>query len=315
LALAITGGAGVASADGADARARAKEAYERGVEARGHGEPKKAAAEFARADAISPSTSALQAALDAAIEADDAALGAELLARSQREPPPPALASSITSAHIKFSGRAGRVRIVCPSGASCSAKIDEDPVEVDRVIWAQTGQRAVTVQVDRTTHTKVVEVTTEQLVEISIPRSNKSANAPSLVVALRPLPAEAETSASATEAKHDRHDAGRGLPRFVFYTGAGVTAVLAGSALYFGLDTGHQHRAFRNAGCATGDFTGCDDTKTRGQDSQTATNVSLVLLGLTAAATAVIGVAFTDWNGPIVSVSPSGLSTSWRTSF
>jgi hypothetical protein len=300
-------------------RTRAREAYERGVEARGHGEPKKAAAEFARADAISPSTSALQAALDAAIEADDAALGAELLARSQREPPPPSLASSITSAHIKFSGRAGRVRIVCPTGVSCSAKMDETPVAVDRVIWAQTGQRAVAVHVDRSTHTKVVEVTPDELAEVSVPSPGKGAAsaATALVVTLRPPPAEAETSTGGggPETKHERHDVGRGLPRIVFYTGAGASALLAGTALYFGLDAGHQHRLFRSAGCATGNGPGCDDTKTRGQDSQTATNVSLVLLGLTAAATAIIGVAFTDWNGPIVSASPSGVSTSWRARF
>jgi hypothetical protein len=307
--VAITILARPALADDANARARAKEAYERGVEARGHGEPKKAAAEFARADMISPSTSALQAALDAAIEADDAALGAELLARSQREPPPPSLASSITSAHIKFSGRAGRVRIVCPTGTSCRAKMDEEPVEVDRVIWAQTGQRSVAVHVDRTTHAKVVEVTPDQLVEIAVP-PNKGA---ALVVALRPPPAEAEPNASTT--KHERHDYGRGLPRLVFYSAAGVTAVLAGTALYFGLDAGHQHRLFRSTGCGGANYTGCDDIKTRGQDSQTATNVSLVLFGLAAAATAVIGVAFTDWNGPIVSASSTGLSTSWRATF
>jgi hypothetical protein len=289
-------------------RARAKEAYDRGVEAHQRGEPRQAAAEFARADAISPSTVTLQAALDAAIEADDAALGAELLARSKREPPPPALASSITSAHFKFTGRAGRIRVVCPPATSCTARVDDRTVEVDKVVWAQTGQRSISITVEGSPHTKLVDVTPDQLVEVA---SGKTAATP-LVVTMRPLPAEAEPSSASSAARHDHE---RGLPPIVFLAGVGLTVVLAGTALYFGVDAGHQHRNFKNAGCATANFTDCADIRTRGQDSQTAANVSLVLMGLSAAATAAVGLTFTNWKGPIVTASPTGLGAAWQTAF
>src|SRR5687767_10529928 len=105
--LATTGA--FAQAPSADARARAKEAYDRGVEAHNKGDMHKAAQEFARADALAPSGVALQAALDAAIEADDPALGGELLERSTREKPSGQLAASVSQAKTKFAGRAGRV--------------------------------------------------------------------------------------------------------------------------------------------------------------------------------------------------------------
>jgi hypothetical protein len=83
----------------------AKEAYDQGIEAYKRGDLKGASQEFARADTLSPNAVSLQAALDAAIEADDAALVAELLERTKREPASPDLAASITAAHLRFEGR------------------------------------------------------------------------------------------------------------------------------------------------------------------------------------------------------------------
>jgi hypothetical protein len=288
---------------------RAKEAYDRGLLAHEHGDMHRAAEEFARADALAPSTEALQAALDAAVQADDVALGAELLERARREPPPPSLASSITAAHLKFSSRAGRIRVVCPGAARCSAKLDDRPVDVDRVVWTVAGQRSVTVILDGSAHTRVVDVSNDQVTEISPAKGT----AP-LTVTPRAPSAEPEENAPTTRHGHD-HDSDGRLPRIVFYSGVGLTSVFALTALYFGLDAAHQHRTFRNTGCSVADNAGCEDVRTRGQDDQTATNVALVLTGLSAAATAVIGIAFTDWSGPVVSATPSGAAASWRVRF
>lgn len=166
----------------------AKEAYNRGLEAHKRGELKKAAEEFARADSLAPSAVALQAALDAAIDADDAVLGAELLERSKREPAPPSLASSITAAHLKFQGRAGRLRVHCPSGSTCLAKLDDRPVEVDTIAWATTGQHTVIVQVDGgDAQTKLVEVSAEQVIEVT--PSTKPSTPPTATPAAIPVSA------------------------------------------------------------------------------------------------------------------------------
>lgn len=100
----------------ADEGPTAKQAYDRGVSAFKRGDEKGAAQEFARADALEPTPVALQAALDAAIEADDLALASVLLERSKRAPATPGLAASITAAHLAF-----RDRLTAPRAASSSS--------------------------------------------------------------------------------------------------------------------------------------------------------------------------------------------------
>ncbi len=91
--------------------AHAKEAYARGVAAHERGDLALAAREFAAADAFAPSSVALQAALEAAVDADDPVIGGELIERSKRvaSPVPPKLAQSVDAAKKQLGGRAGRV--------------------------------------------------------------------------------------------------------------------------------------------------------------------------------------------------------------
>ena len=288
-------------------KARAKEAYDRGLEAHKRGDLHGAAEEFARADALAPSPVALQAALDAAIEADDVPLGAELLERSKREPAPPGLASSITAAHLKFSGRAGRVKILCPEGSTCSAKIDERPVEVDKVVWAQAGQRTVSVQVDGRAQTKLVELSSDQVVEVS---PSKGGKAP----ATRIAPLEEEPPAGG--APGDGAATSSGLSPMVFYAGVGLTVVLAGVTTAFALDTASTHGSFEDAGCTRANFAPCAGLKDDGERGQALVNVGLVLTLLSGAATAVVGAAFTNWKAPRVALYPGGGGgASWHLTF
>lgn len=293
LLLATTGA--FAQAPSADARARAKEAYDRGVEAHNKGDMQRAAHEFAKADSLAPSAVALQAALDAAIEADDPALGAELLERSSREKPNTQLAASVSQAKTKFAGRAGRVRISCPPGSTCLATIDGTPMETTKPAWSRTGQHTVVVQVDGDPQTKLVRVEADQIVEV-IGTKKDGAGA-----AGTPPPTSDPPKDTGTSNKKPFEN---GLPPIFFYGGVGLTVVLAGVTTYLAIDTSNKHDEFENLGCTRANITGCEDLKDDGEQGQTSTNAGLVLTGVAAVATVVVGVAFTNWKVPIFGMTP-----------
>lgn len=270
----------------AAAKQHAKEAYDRGLDAHKHGEMARAAKEFAAADSYSPSPFALQAALDAAIDADDVALGAELLERAKREPAPPALASSITAATIKFNGRAGKVFIKCPTKSVCSAKIDENPVAVDKVVWAQVGSRTVSVAVDSgSAQAKAIEVTNDDTVEVTaakgLPLGVKSSNA-AIPASTEPAPRSARQS--------------EGLSPLVFYIGAGVTVVAAGVTTYMMVHTSSEHSDFKSGNCPATPNPGCTALADSGKSSQSIANIGLVVTAAAALTTAVLGIAFVNWH-------------------
>jgi hypothetical protein len=282
----------LAQAPSADARARAKEAYDRGVEAHGKGDMQKAAQEFARADSLAPSAVALQAALDAAIEADDPAIGAELLERSHREKPTGQLATSVNQAKTKFAGRAGRVHVTCPAGSTCLATIDGAPFDTAKPAWSRTGQRTVVVQVDGDPQTKLVRIEADQIVEVTGTKK---------LDATAPAPA---TDAPKDEGSPKKDPIRDGFPPVYFYAGVGLTVVLAGATTFFAIQTSNKHDEFENLGCARANITGCDDLKDDGESSQTNTNAGIVLTSVAAVATVVIGVAFTNWKAPIFGMAP-----------
>lgn len=278
-----------ASADDAT-REQAKAAYDRGLDAHKHGEMARAAREFAAADALAPSPQALQAALDAAIDADDVALGAELLERAKREPPTPGLASSITAATMKFNARAGRLRVVCPAQAACSAKVDDSPVGVGRALWVPVGARTVTVQVDgRPALSKTVEIGAETPLEVS-PQGRE--------LATRPGTFTSEPAGSGGPTTRGTYRTPReGLSPVVFYAGAGITVALAGFTTYLMIHTSSLHGEFDDKGCTRVTSKECTDLSSSGKSAQTAANVGLVFTAIAALATAAIGVGFTNWRG------------------
>jgi hypothetical protein len=300
-------------------RAQAKAAYDRGLQAHKRGDHRKAAEEFARADALAPSAIALQAALDAAIEADDPVLGAELIERSKREPAPPKLAASITAAHMKFKGRAGRVQVVCPAGSTCTTKIDDQPVEKDKIAWARTGQRTVTVQVDGEPQTSVIDVNSEQVAVVNVSKSAPSAPPATAssdsVAPISPAPAPVPAPTSADSERPRSHTFGDGLPPIFFYSGVGLTVVLAGVTTYFAIDAANAHSSFESTGCTRANYAQCEGIKSDGEGSQTGANVALVLTGISAVATAVVGVRFTNWRGPLISARPGGGDLTWGATF
>lgn len=87
----------------------ARAAYDRGAAASARGDHATAARELALADTIAPNRVALEAALTAALDADDAALGMELAARAEARGEGGSVAELAREARARFAGRAGPV--------------------------------------------------------------------------------------------------------------------------------------------------------------------------------------------------------------
>jgi hypothetical protein len=273
----------------------AKEAYDRGTQASARGDAKRAAEEFARADSLAPSPVALQAALDAAVDADDPLLGAELLERSKRATPSGALAASVDVAKKKLGGRAGHVKVACPSGARCASKIDGNAFEPAKGVWIRVGSHVLDIAVDGANDTRSVEVRAGEDFEV-VP-GRPGAAPPSAVPSTGPGAPAAQTTASPppTPAANASHS--KPLSPVVFAVGAGVTVVLAGAATVLGLAAKGKHDDFTSAKCDAVPTSPCQDLKSDGERSQRGANIAFAATGVAGVATLVIGLFFTDWGG------------------
>jgi hypothetical protein len=266
-----------------DAEARARDAYDRGSFAYKAGDFERAATEFTAADRLAPSPVTLRAALDAAMLADDAVLGAELLDRAGRVLPeaqvrgPTAseaeLATVASTARARFAHRTGRIVVRCSGAAPCLATVDGVPVEPSRARIVAVGVHTVTLQAAGRAEPRLVDVPSDQVVEVA-------AAAPALAVSLRPAP-----------------DPG-GLSPAWFIAAGITTGVALGLSIGSGVDTLNQHANFDDAGCVAKDGASCSSLKSSGIAAQTRTNVLLVATGALAVTTVTLGLFATRWHAP-----------------
>ena len=264
-----------ARADGPATDVQAHEAYERGTIAFRRKDYPNAAREYATADALSPNPVALQAAIDAAVLADDPVLGVQLLDRARGAPRTNALLATMLAAEQKFARRTGRIRIGCPA-APCLATIDGAAIDPSQATIVRVGSHSVLVQGGgaATSHTVIVGPDETQVVgdgaaaasagSAPAPASGPE-SAPASVSAPAPAPAPAPASA-------------RGLSPVWFFVGAGATALSGGLTIASGVDTASKHSSFPH--CTPN----CPGASTTGQAAQTRTNVGVAI-------TAVLGVA------------------------
>lgn len=284
----------------------AKDAYSSGVAAYGKGDFAEAARLFARADALAPSPVALRAALDAAVKADDPALGSELLERSKRATPDPELARSIKKATDKLAHRAGRIHASC---TDCVMMIDGRSVSVSDASWVKAGSHAVMISANGVSVDKSVEVRPDEVVEIDTPRAPETL--PTSAPPTSPVvPQPTATTVDATPASQPPvpayygakpHPRG-GLSPWFFATGAVLTAGLAAGAIVSGVDTTNRHDAFVSGGCRTP--TPPSDCASRANDGSAADTRTVVLTSVAAAmgaATLAVGLFATKWRTANVS--------------
>jgi hypothetical protein len=93
----------------------------------------------------------------------------------------------------------------------------------------------------------------------------------------------------------------------VFWVSLGITGASAVISTIFMASASSAHGDFVDAGCERANELPCAGFKEAGESSQTRANVSLVVTGVLAAATIVIGAAFTDWGGKKTTAKANGI--------
>lgn len=236
-------------ADAPDERVRAREAYDRGAAAHERGDHAAAARELARADALVPNRVTLEAALGAALDADDALLGMELCARSERAPTGEALAALVQKARSRFASRVGKVRLVCAD--ACAPVLDGKPVDPGRALFVEPGRHALLFLGEGRSEARSFAV------------------APGAELSLSPAPRDPAVLAL-------------GL------TG-GAALVSGLFLLGFGVDARNKHDAFVAAGCAGPAHADCTGLASAGRAAQLRANVGIGVTSALLAGTAVAG--------------------------
>lgn len=267
--IGITGAlvSGAANADdAASARARARDAYDRGALAHDRGDHATAARELALADSIVPSPVTLRAALESAMAADDAVIAIDLCDRSQRAKADAALATLVREARARFERRVGRVRVACAPddrGAPCAVTIDGARAEIDRSILVRAGRHLVRVERDARVEERAIDV--------------EAGGTASVVMA---------TGSAAPAAR--AADEG---PSILWLASAiGATAIAGGFTIGFGVDAANKHDRFASAGCAGPVHDDCSALAAGGRAAQLRTNVMIGVTSALGAASVIVGV-------------------------
>jgi hypothetical protein len=268
---------------------QARAHYDMGTGAYVRADYKTAAQEFALADKMSPSSVALSAALDAAIQAELGPLAMELVQRSARGGVDAPLASLVGKARARFGKRVGKVRVAC--GAGCTAKLDNAPIELEKDQFAWVGRHTVTVERQGGARERPVDVTAEGRVDVVVSGDPGATPTPTPTPTPGPTPGPTPTP---TPTPSDS-----GLSPSVFFTGVGLTTALGAVTIFSAVDTSHKHSDYFSLGCDKVLVAGCVSTSTDGIAAQHRTNVLLGVTAGIAAATTVVGIFFTRWRSSV----------------
>lgn len=272
-----TGSAAAQAGD--DAKSRARAAYARGEAALEREEYAAAAGEFAFADEIVPSDSALQAAFDALAKTQDARTAVKLLNRLERRANASAsVAGAAARARAKLDPLVGRIVLECPAGHACRAELDNAPAAVGTVVWAMPG-----------THWLRSSIDSGAMIEDGF--ELKAGDLVSVPLGVRRAPLVNEVPQEGTGS--------RGPSPVFFWVGLGVTAVLLGVATWSTIDLYQRGK----------DVTGCEQRKAScpdlvaKEDSAGSRTVAIwAVTGGAALLTAVTGIFIVDWKGGRVKV-------------
>lgn len=286
------------------AESPAKAAYDRGTAAYKRGDFSAAAAEYAHADELAPNDIALEAAIDAAIKADDPVLGAELLDRARSRK----LDRTAQKAAQHFSGRVGQVRIVC---TDCTASIDDHAIAPNIPRWVRVGRHSVVIVKDGSVETLSIDVAPDETTDVSPKPSPPQPPAP------KPEPPTATPVVRETPPVTRTPPSRGGISPAFFFVGLAATAGLGVASIALGVDTASQHDAFVRAGCPGSTSAECVNKAASGSNEQTIANV---LIGATAAAgvTTTVLLFFVRWKSPpapAAAVLPNGAWIGVRSCF
>jgi hypothetical protein len=259
---------------------QAAAAYARATEANERGDFLVAARELALADELMPNAVTLQAALEAALDADAPTLGMDLALRAEKRKESGELGDLAAKVRQRFSGRVGRVQVVCPVEKNCSANIDGENVPLQKEHFVLVGKHVAIVSTKNNSVRRDLDVPPMGLVIVTgpdqVPQETPAKDTPAK-----------DTPAKDTPAKETKS----GLSPAWFVAGL-VTTVGAGVGMAIsGADTKEKHDTFLASRCAEVSAPAtCTDVASEGRSAQNRTNV---LVGATAAlgvTTIVLGV-------------------------
>jgi hypothetical protein len=259
------------------------------VKAESRGDHASASRAFAEADMLAPSVASLEAALESAMRADDAPLGAELLDRAEARVTDTALVKTLEAAKKRFAGRTGKVRADCAFAQSCLVAVDGVARDATRAVHVAVGAHAVVVERDGVRLERLVQVRSGEVVVLAPEERGPVLAAPrpaggrdlGLAAPVAPSPARG------------------GLSPVWFFASAAVTFAVGAASYASALDASGKHEAFERAGCGFGSSgpvaTDCGAKSSDGQRAETRTWVLLGAAGGLAALSAFTGVFLVRW--------------------
>ena len=277
-----------AAAPDDDPKARARSHYDTGTGAYLRADYAVAAAEFSEADRLMPSPAALDAALDAALRADDAPLGMELAQRSSRAPAEGRIASLVLQARARFAKRTGRVKVSC-APVACAARVDGVAVEPGTERYVRVGAHVVRVARGGRTEERTVDVEPKALHEIRFDDGARAADAPETTHAPRDLDAPSPPTPPLSSSPP------AGLSPAWVAGGAAVTALFGFAAAVSAFDTRGKHDDYYRGGCDRLAAAGCSKTADEGMAAQHRTNVLFAVTGALAVTTAAVAIFAVRW--------------------
>jgi hypothetical protein len=260
-------------------------AYDTGVKAFEKSDFALAARQFLRADELVPSTDALYNALLAAQRAKDDALVATAAERAiGRETSAPELAKRARKSLAEVKGRVARLVISCEP-AQCELAIDGEPAPAG-ASYALPGTHLVTARApDGSLAERRVEAVSgnEQAIALVLPpqQSAQASPTPALEAPRDPPPP------GAPGPRDPPKDPGEPFSPPIVYVGAGITLALAAATTWSGVDT------VKAKNHLPGTERDNEDVLSR------AHRTDALLLGtvVAGAATAIIALVWTDWDG------------------
>jgi len=265
------------------------------------------AAHFENADRDAPSPEALQSAMRAWKEGNQPARAATLAALGLSRYPEPGLFSNYARQLLASVEKSlNKVSIACTP--ECSVIVDNKVMPFAEssasVFYVEAGPHTVVAGWPDNRHQS------QQVTGAPGGSTNLAFEAPP--VAEKPPPAIVATTTGAEPAADVAPpETSKPLPPYVFFVGAGVTAVLGGVTIWSGIDTINnpgKDAIARN--CAPpNNNTSCPEYQL-GIQHQTRTNVLIAATGVAGLATAALGVFFTDWAGK--SARSDKAAAAWR---
>jgi hypothetical protein len=277
----------------AETRARAAALFDEGSALFARAEYERAAESFLAADALVPTSEALQSAIAAARKAEAHLLVVQASARAMsRESQDPDLASRARAALAEAERHLAKVQVSC-SPEPCVVFLDGEPLDETRLhvapgsheLGAQRGTSRALSTSGAHTERFTALAGTEYLFALDAPMRDERATAPTSM-SPTPEPRGREKEPLVGEDSRTRE----GLPPWAFYGAVGVTGVLTIVTVWSGLDTLGQRGDLPNRQSPSYEGARADV-----YDAAQRTDVLLAASVLAGVGTAALGTWWTNW--------------------